>query len=142
MRGGLRVFWAVRVSEHSLTELGRVADDLRSLDHATSETAGAAVLPPAPPLQDHFRARGRSSPRESRLRADPTGIFPSPLGSLPIRITQPPVLRGPPPPPARTVPYLQLCRAMNKDRQLVLRDPVTNSIRAYLSPESGREAVS
>lgn len=31
---------------------------------------------------------------------------------------------------------------MNKERQLVLRDPVTNSIRAYLSPESDGAAVS
>lgn len=30
---------------------------------------------------------------------------------------------------------------MNKARQLVLRDPVTNSIRAYLSTESSKAAV-
>lgn len=39
-----------------------------------------------------------------------------------------------------TALYLRLRKAMNKERQLVLQDPVTNSIRAYLSCESCRES--
>lgn len=118
-------------SEQSWAEQSRLADNLWSLDYAASKTAKGNISS-SPVLHDHFRTQLNTHLISVQSPVCRHSLhFPFSFGFLPVRITQSPVLLLPPPPPPAL--YLQLWKAMNKERQLALQDPVTDSIRAYLS---------